>query len=260
MVKSGIYVIVEKSKGRAYFGSSIDVFKRWKKHKWELGKGIHHNKFLQNSWNKYGGNMFLFAFIEPVIDRELLLKREKAWVDFVKDTLGLGGNLFNEVLNIGEANLFNRRKPVISEERRKSLSEKMKGNKYASGKGHSPSEEVRKRISDKLKGVIHSVESYKRASDKKKGRKHSPESIAKMKMSQSKRSDRGPNRIKINKKIGPGKAKGSKSWKAKLNEDKVLKIRDLSLTGVSGIELSRKFGVTKSVISAIINRKTWKHV
>lgn len=47
--------------------------------------------------------------------------------------------------------------------------------------------------------------------------------------------------------------------RAKLNNEKVLEIRSLKNI-LSGREISKKFGVTPSTISIIINNKNWTHV
>ena len=54
--------------------------------------------------------------------------------------------------------------------------------------------------------------------------------------------------------------KGSKHYKAKLNETSVLKIIDLYKNGHTKTELARIFNVTTASIIFIINKKTWKHV
>lgn len=51
--------------------------------------------------------------------------------------------------------------------------------------------------------------------------------------------------------------RGSSNSNAKLSAQEVINIRQSDL-GV--LELSEKFGVTRSTISNIINRRTWKHV
>ena len=47
--------------------------------------------------------------------------------------------------------------------------------------------------------------------------------------------------------------------RAKLNNNKVLEIRSLKNI-LSGREISKKYGVATSVISQIINNKTWTHI
>lgn len=54
---------------------------------------------------------------------------------------------------------------------------------------------------------------------------------------------------------------GSKNKASKLTEKDVLSIRDLYESGdYTHISLSKQYGVTKSNITSILNRRTWKHI
>ena len=57
-MSSGIYKIVNKINGKIYIGSSVNMKQRWQSHKYHLRRGVHHNPYLQNSWNKYGEDSF----------------------------------------------------------------------------------------------------------------------------------------------------------------------------------------------------------
>src|SRR5258705_10686060 len=72
---SGIYKIVCIPTGKIYVGSTNDFYQRWKSHRSELKRGVHHSRYLQFSWNKYGEAAFQFEIIElimpwSIIDRE----------------------------------------------------------------------------------------------------------------------------------------------------------------------------------------------
>lgn len=48
---------------------------------------------------------------------------------------------------------------------------------------------------------------------------------------------------------------------SKLVAKDILKIRKWSKSGkMTGVELAKKFNVTQTTISLIVNKKTWKHV
>lgn len=64
----GVYKILNTENNKVYIGSSKNINKRFQDHKWELNKGIHINKHLQHSWNKYGSDKFLFEIIEIIDD------------------------------------------------------------------------------------------------------------------------------------------------------------------------------------------------
>lgn len=59
----GIYQILNTINNKKYIGSSIDVKKRLKTHMNNLLENNHVNKYLQDSWNKYGQDCFLFSLI-----------------------------------------------------------------------------------------------------------------------------------------------------------------------------------------------------
>ena len=51
---------------------------------------------------------------------------------------------------------------------------------------------------------------------------------------------------------------GAANPSAKLTADNVAEIRDLLRDGLRGVDLAKRFGVTKTTISSIKNRHTWK--
>lgn len=59
---SGIYLITCNNKH--YVGRSSNCLERFSKHKSHLRKGIHHNSYLQNSWDKYGEDNFTFDVLD----------------------------------------------------------------------------------------------------------------------------------------------------------------------------------------------------
>ena len=60
----GVYKIINMVNGKIYVGSSVDIYNRWYHHKRDLNNNMHGNVYLQNAWNKYGGNNFDFVIIE----------------------------------------------------------------------------------------------------------------------------------------------------------------------------------------------------
>lgn len=80
--KAGIYLIVNRVTRAVYVGSAATSFnQRWKQHRSELRRGIHPNPYLQNAWNKYGEQNFVFEIAEIVNDRSRVLEREQEWLD-----------------------------------------------------------------------------------------------------------------------------------------------------------------------------------
>lgn len=71
-MKSGIYIIYNLIKGNFYIGSAINLNKRKNLHFSDLNLNKHTNIKLQNSYNKYGRNNFIFEAIETVQSEDLL--------------------------------------------------------------------------------------------------------------------------------------------------------------------------------------------
>jgi hypothetical protein len=63
-LKSGIYCIKCLENGKMYIGKSINITDRRQKHFNLLKRGIHDNRKVQNSYNKYGKKSFVFGVIE----------------------------------------------------------------------------------------------------------------------------------------------------------------------------------------------------
>ncbi len=77
---SGIYKIVNNINNKIYIGSAINLSRRFKEHIRTLKSNKHHNKKMQNSWNKHGENNFSFVIIE-YCEKEKLILREQHYID-----------------------------------------------------------------------------------------------------------------------------------------------------------------------------------
>lgn len=73
----GVYRIRNKINNKSYYGSSINIEKRWIKHKRELNSKTHINIILQRAWIKYGESNFEFEIIEECLLEELIEKEQK---------------------------------------------------------------------------------------------------------------------------------------------------------------------------------------
>lgn len=69
----GIYKITNIKNNKVYIGSSKDVEKRIYNHKLRLKYGIHINKHLQSSYNKYGKENFKFEILVQI--KEFILRK-----------------------------------------------------------------------------------------------------------------------------------------------------------------------------------------
>lgn len=118
---TGIYMIRNKCNDNKYIGQAQDIHVRILSHKAELNGNYHHNKHLQNAWNKYGPDNFEFIIIEECpLDK--LNEREMFWIDYYGD--GKLNKLYN--VTAGGEGLKN-----ITLEVRKKLSDAKKGRKLS---------------------------------------------------------------------------------------------------------------------------------
>jgi len=81
MQRSGIYKIVSaKFPDREYIGSATRLDIRKRRHFYELRRGTHFNRRLQNHFNKYGEEDLSFMILE-IVPRPLLLQYEQIYID-----------------------------------------------------------------------------------------------------------------------------------------------------------------------------------
>lgn len=79
-MNSGIYKIVNLITGKYYVGSTKSFETRKTCHFSRLRNNNHTNQHLQNAYNKYGEDNFIFEIIEYV-EEELLLDIEQSYID-----------------------------------------------------------------------------------------------------------------------------------------------------------------------------------
>ncbi len=80
MASSGIYLIKNTTSGLSYVGSAVNIHGRWRVHLSDLKNGKHHNKHLQNSFDKHGKDSFSFSIIE-LCGKDELVAREQYFID-----------------------------------------------------------------------------------------------------------------------------------------------------------------------------------
>lgn len=103
---TGIYKIENLINDKVYIGQSVDIKKRWSTHISLLTQNNHCNIYLQNAWNKYGSENFIFDIIEECEQCELN-DREIYWINKYNSFM----NGYN--LTPGGGNTESFRKPVI---------------------------------------------------------------------------------------------------------------------------------------------------
>lgn len=118
-MKSGVYTITNIINNKIYVGSCIsNTNQRLSNHKNELKRGIHNNKYLQRSFNKYGIDNFKFEILE-YHDKEYCISMEQYWINML--------NVCNKKLGYNICpKAGNCRGKVCSEETKKKIGDKAK--------------------------------------------------------------------------------------------------------------------------------------
>jgi len=155
MTISGVYFIKNLTNGKMYVGSSIDIDRRWKRHKVDLLAGRHHSKPLQNAFNKYGLNCFGYFLAESATCTKKMAELEAKWIqmlDSVKNgyninpfpyEIGLMPKSEEHRKKIGKAHVGRK----LSEESKEKIRQKALGRKVG-----PMSEEQKKKLSEIKKG------------------------------------------------------------------------------------------------------------
>ena len=72
----GVYKITNIINGKVYIGESLNIERRWDEHKLELENGTHHSFKLQNDYNEYGKNNFIFEVLKEIDeDKNMMLHK-----------------------------------------------------------------------------------------------------------------------------------------------------------------------------------------
>ena len=92
----GVYKITNKINGKFYIGSSHDIENRWKQHQTQLMNGEHKNQHLQNAWNLYGKDSFVFDVVEECLP-EMQFEREQYYLDSLNPFDERGYNIVRQI-------------------------------------------------------------------------------------------------------------------------------------------------------------------
>lgn len=74
----GIYKIICSQEDKVYIGSSVNIARRWVEHRRDLNRGTHHCSLLQEAWDAYGDESFIFETVELC---DNIVIAEQQWLD-----------------------------------------------------------------------------------------------------------------------------------------------------------------------------------
>jgi group I intron endonuclease len=295
--ESGIYKIKNLVNEKVYIGSAKCFKNRKREHLKLLRHNKHYNFHLQSSWNKYGESNFEFQIVQTVDDLNLLAKTETYWIRFFDSAnKNKGYNLVPTGFNMlgykhteeSKSKMRMRRVGVKLERKRK---EKI-GKSVSSFRKNATKEWkdlYSKKLSDSKLGERHHLNKLKENDvyviklllRDTKLRQHEIAScfgVHRYTVSDIKNNKTWGHILiseedKLNeswilfasktvkKRIESGVGAGTKSSRAKLNEDQVRDIKKrMKHTDIKNAELAREYNVSKECISSIRKNRSWKHV
>lgn len=80
----GIYKITNIINKKCYIGKSVDVNQRWGQHISSLDRNNHYNSHLQNAWNKYGKENFVFETLCETFSEDETNEKEIYFIRYYK--------------------------------------------------------------------------------------------------------------------------------------------------------------------------------
>lgn len=234
----GIYLIKCLKNGKVYVGKTEYSFQeRYWVHLCSLRKGIHFNKYLQRSWNKYGEEQFEFVVYRVCSKEDDITQIE---IDTIKE---FGGHTSDKNYNLtpgGDGVKGYIRPPEVSKHIGELNRQRMLGSHLSA--------ETRKRMSEAGKG-------------KKKER--SPESKEKRRKYVEEKRKQNPNFCRPTeerkKELSLFFSNGNNNF-AKLTVEDVENIEKDLMSGMSNKDISKKYHVGNYYTYSIIMHERWKYV
>lgn len=220
---SGIYKIQQISSGLAYIGQTkMKFIKRYWHHTWKLKNNTHDNKHLQNSWNKYGDDDFVFEVIHVLDKNECMNELE---IQYIKQF-----NSFVNGFNMTTGGEGKKNCPA-SEHAKKITGEKNRIHNL----GKKASDETKAKMSKAQKGRKLSEVNKNKLRASRLGVKWSDEHKQNLSKSHS----------------------GDKNAGAVINESIAYEIKRCLIDGLSVKDIIKNLGVSRDIIRSIQNSRAW---
>ncbi|AYJ74122.1 GIY-YIG family homing endonuclease [Bacillus phage BSP15] len=179
---NAVYRIINKTNGRFYIGSSSRFEARKRAHLNMLRRGVHHNKPIQEDYDKYGESCFDFEILKKCAEdttRDDLFKEEQKFISASDDEL-----LYNLYDNAHGMSYKGEKNPMFgkthSDEIRRKLSEINSGehNPWYGNTEHM--NKMRSKITKRFDGRKHTEETKEKMSKAHKGREKTEETRRKL--------------------------------------------------------------------------------
>lgn len=141
-----VYRILNKVNGKMYIGQSINFSRRKYEHTYDLKMNKHTNPCLQEDYNKYGKQNFIYEILEDNISDIDLLYKETYWMNYY------GGIESSEIYN--EQDIVSHNEEYNSKIR-----------------GFIHNEETRKKMSKSHQGHLHTLEEKQKIAEANIGKR-----------------------------------------------------------------------------------------
>lgn len=192
----GIYSITCSKNNCMYIGSSNNIKRRWTYHRYLLKHNKHTNSKIQNYYNKYGLEAFVFSVLEEC-SIDVLLEREQFYLDTLKPEFNLvfiagrtTGMKHTDIAKYRISIAHKGKTFVMSEEQKQKISTANKGRKRVFSEEHRDKLSIagsKRKISEK------SAKAFIQSNINRKGEKRSEEVKKRMSDSQKRRYARDRN-------------------------------------------------------------------
>ena len=139
--KSGIYKITCLINNKIYIGSAFSLSNRMSTHKYTLKNKKHKNKHLQNAWDLYGEESFLFEILEIIEDKTTIIEKEQYYLDLYKS--------YNKEIGFNRAKIAGNTAGIVP-----SLETRQKQSEAAKKREHRPklTEQQKQNLKNRYKG------------------------------------------------------------------------------------------------------------
>lgn len=218
-----IYAIQCKVNNKIYIGQTVNYTARIKYHKDFLNKNKHTNPYLQEDYNKYGANNFIFYKLEENVPNNLNLEKETYYMNLYGGTNS--ESIYNVKGNFNDDNKLYAKSKVAHFE-----------GKYDAFKGHNHTITSKQQIGKSLK------QAYKEGRHKLAGAVNGDCS--------------GVNNAFYGRHHTEEVKQKLSTLRTKYNEAFIQELRHLRNTGMSVADIARKFDMNPNVTGSLIKYGT----